>query len=166
MGPSGGVEASGNECVELAGAPPGRLINWLFENHDKFSYTLYKYPENLTLVWIITGPSKEYLETLAKHIEQMECIIERGGTPRPNDPLFVVDSKITGEYVNTTIEWVNETAIRITKIAENQCAYRVIELHAEVVKGFFDTGRVEAAKTHEVPEDVAEICKPYLEQQG
>ena len=38
----------------------------------------------------------------------------------------------------------------------------MIKLHAQVVKGFFDTGRLEAQKIHEVPEEALQVCKPYL----
>ncbi|NOZ88490.1 MAG: hypothetical protein GXO15_01030, partial [Crenarchaeota archaeon] len=54
------------------------------------------------------------------------------------------------------------TTIKIVKTADNDCAFEVIKLHAQVVRGFFDTGRVEAQRVHEVPEDVLAVCKPYL----
>ena len=124
---------------------------------------LHEYPENKTIVWIIRGPNKEALETLVTHIEQMECVIEHGGNPRPFDPLFKVDAEISSKYVHTKIEWINDTAIKVIKTADNDCAWLVIKLHAEVVKGFFTTGRIEAQKIHEVPPDALEVCKPYLE---
>lgn len=143
--------------------PIGKIINWLFDHHSEFRYKLYEYPENYTIKWIIVGPSKEALEMLVTHIEQMECVVEHGGNPRPFDPLFRVDAAITSKYVETRIKWLNDTAIEIIKHAENKCAYLVIKLHAQVVKGFFDTGRLEAQKTHEVPPEALEVCKPYLE---
>ncbi|NOZ89520.1 MAG: hypothetical protein GXO15_06315, partial [Crenarchaeota archaeon] len=58
------------------------------------------------------------------------------------------------------------TTIKIVKTADNDCAFEVIKLHAQVVRGFFDTGRLEAQKIHEVPAEVADLCKPYLEGTG
>ncbi len=97
------------------------------------------------------------------HIEQMECVIEHGGNPRPFDPLFKVDAEISAKYVHTEIKWLNDTAIEVIKKADNDCARLVIKLHAQVVKGFFTTGRIEAQKIHEVPPEALEVCKPYLE---
>lgn len=140
----------------------GRNINWLFEHHELFHYNLTVYPKNKTIVWIILGPNRTALETLVSHIMQMECVLEHGGTPRPQDPLFVVDAQISSKYVHTKIEWINDTTIRVVKKADNECAFEVIKLHAEVVKGFFDSGRIEAQKTHEIPESIQQICAPYL----
>ena len=129
----------------------GQNIKWLFDHHSEFSFIYHEYPENKTIVWIIKGPNKEALETLVTHIEQMECVIEHGGNPRPFDPLFKVDAEISAKYVHTEIKWLNDTAIEVIKKADNDCAWLVIKLHAEVVKGFFTTGRIEAQKIHEVP---------------
>ena len=151
-------------CISagLNNQPIGQNIKWLFDNHNVFRYQLIGFPENRTLVWIITAPDKAALETLVSHVMQMECVVENGGTPRPFDPLFQVDAAITSKYVHTEIQWLNDTAIKIVKVADNDCAYEVIKLHAQVVEGFFDTGRLEAQKTHEVPQEALEICKPYL----
>lgn len=138
-------------------------IKWLFDHHSEFSFIYHEYPENKTIIWIIKGPNKESLETLVTHIEQMECVIEHGGNPRPFDPLFKVDAEISAKYVHTEIKWLNDTAIEVIKKADNDCAWLVIKLHAEVVKGFFTTGRIEAQKIHEVPQEALEVCKPYLE---
>ena len=169
-GPRGGpngVEINpgvGAACKNIGnGKPIGQNIKWLFDHHSEFRFKLYEYPENKTIIWIIRGPSREALETLVTHIEQMECVIERGGNPRPFDPLFKVDAEISAKYVHTEIKWLNDTAIEVIKKADNDCAWQVIKLHAEVVKGFFTIGRAEAQKTHEIPPDVLEICKPYLE---
>jgi len=143
--------------------PPGRVINYLFAHHSEFKFKYYEYPQNRTIVWIITGP-KEDIDYLQEHIEQMECIIENGGNPRPFDPIFQVDAKITKEYVHTKIERVNETTLKVIKVADNDCAFEVIKLHAQIVKGFFETGRVEAQKIHEVPEEAKKMCAPYLNQ--
>ena len=145
------------------GKPIGQNIKWLFDHHSEFHFVLHEYPENKTIVWIITGPSKEDLEILVSHIEQMECVIEHGGNPRPFDPLFKVDAVISAKYVHTEIKWLNDTAIEVIKKADNDCAWLVIKLHAQVVKGFFTTGRIEAQKIHEVPPEALEVCKPYLE---
>ena len=146
--------------------PIGMNIRWLFGNHDMFRYQLMEFPENRTIVWIITAPDKAALETLVSHVMQMECVVENGGAPRPFDPLFQVDAAISSKYVHVDIQWLNDTAVKIVKVADNDCAYEVIKLHAQVVKGFFDTGRLEAQKTHEVPPEALEICKPYLEGEG
>lgn len=156
-----GVEAA---CKNIGnGTSIGQNIKWLLDNHGLFHFVLHEYPGNMTLVWIITGPDKASLQTLATHILQMECVIKNGGNPRPWDPLFQVDSEISAKYVHTEIKWLNNTAIEVVKKADNECAWEVIKLHAEVVKGFFTTGRVEASQTHEIPQNVLEICKPYLQ---
>ncbi|AEM39074.1 hypothetical protein Pyrfu_1212 [Pyrolobus fumarii 1A] len=150
-------------CLDVGnGQPPGHNIMWLFNNHDVFRYKLLEFPENKTLVWIITAPSHDALEVLVSHIEQMECIVEHGGQPRPHDPLFRVDAAITSKYVDTKIVWLNDTAVKIIKVAKNDCAFEVIKLHAQVVKGFFETGRLEAMKIHEVPPEALQLCAPYL----
>ncbi len=141
----------------------GQNIKWLFDHHSDFKFVLHEYPENKTIIWIIAGPNKEAIKTLAAHIEQMECVIEHGGNPRPFDPLFKVDAIISSKYVHTEIKWINSTAIEVKKTADNNCAWQVIKLHAEVVQGFFTTGRIEAQKTHEIPQDALNVCKPYLE---
>lgn len=174
-GPKGPRRGANNSGVQVSpgvaaacrnignGNSIGQNIKWLFDHHSEFSFMLHEYPENKTIVWIIRGPNKEALETLVTHIEQMECVIEHGGNPRPFDPLFKVDAEISSKYVHTKIEWINDTAIKVIKTADNDCAWLVIKLHAEVVKGFFTTGRIEAQKIHEVPPDALEVCKPYLE---
>lgn len=157
-------EETSCNSVASNGKTIGQNIKWLFDNHNVFHYVLRIYPENKTIIWIITAPSKQYLETLVSHIMQMECVVKNGGNPRPFDPVFQVDSVISAKYVHTEIKWINDTAIKVIKTADNECAFEVIKLHADIVKGFFDTGRIEAKKIHEVPEDVQEICKPYLEE--
>ncbi|MCE4609569.1 MAG: hypothetical protein F7C36_04215 [Desulfurococcales archaeon] len=149
-------------CNSLGNLTIGQSINWLFDHHSLFKFNYYEYPENKTIIWIITAPNSTAADILANHIKQMECVIENGGTPRPNDPVFQVDANITREYVNTTIIRLNETTIKVVKVAENDCAYEVIKLHAEIVQGFFTIGREEAMKTHEVPPEVESICQPYL----
>ncbi len=141
--------------------PPGRIINYLFNNHNVFHFRYYEYPQNRTIVWIITGP-KEAIDYLEEHIHQMECIIKNGGNPRPFDPIFQVDAKITREYVHTKVIRVNDNTLKVVKTADNDCAFEVIKLHAQIVKGFFETGRLEAQKIHEVPEEAKKICAPYL----
>ena len=166
MGGAGvGGEAAG-ACNGLSNLTVGQSIRWLLDNHGLFTYRYMEFPENYTIVWVINAPNKAAAEILAGHIRQMECVIENGGTPRKHDPLFVVDAAVSREYVETRISWVNDTAIRVVKVAENECAFQVIKLHAEVVRGFFETGRVEAAKTHEIPDYVLETCKPILEELG
>ena len=154
--------SSGIQCGSV---PPGSLINELFAYHDKFRYELYIYPDNMSIKWIINADNSELRNVLINHIEQMECIISKGGEPRPQDPLFRVDAEISAKYVNTTIVPINSTAVAVIKKAANNCAFEVIKLHAEVVKGFFDTGRIEASKIHEIPDNVYEVCEPYLERQ-
>ena len=154
------ARAGGMQC---GNTPPGQLINRLFRYHDKFTYELYIYPENMTIKWVVNAANKELRDTLIEHIKQMECIVSRGGTPRSQDPLFKIDAAISSKYVDTVVVPINDTAIAVTKTAKNQCAFEVIKLHAEVVKGFFETGRVEASKVHEVPDSVYKICEPYLE---
>ncbi|MEB3787950.1 MAG: hypothetical protein GSR78_04250, partial [Desulfurococcales archaeon] len=112
-------------------------------------------------VWVITAETPELAETLKAHIEQMECILENGGTPRRHDPVFQLEAKVS-PYINTEIVMLNETTMKIIKTAENQCAYEAIKLHAEVVEGFFTVGMEEARQQHPIPEDVLQICDPYL----
>lgn len=119
-------------------------------------------PDNKTIIWVIIAPNKTSAKILTNHIKQMECVIENGGTPRPKDPVFQVDAKITKDYVETNIIWINQTTIKMVKVAANDCAYEVIKLHADIVQGFFTTGREEASQTHPVPADVESICAPYL----
>ena len=125
----------------------GQSINWLFNHRSLFKFNYYEYPENKTIIWIITAPNGIAANILTNHIKQKECVIENGGTPRPNDPVFQVDAIITREYVNTTIIRINETVLKVVKVAENDCAYEVIKLHANIVKGFFTIGREEAVRT-------------------
>ncbi len=173
-GPHGGRGMGGhgagmgaNETCNAAGLNNetiGRNIKWLFDNHDVFKYNLTVYPENMTIIWIITGPNKTAVETLVSHIMQMECVIEHGGTPRPNDPLFQLDAQISRKYVHTEIQWINETTIKVVKKADNDCAFEVIKLHAEIVKGFFEIGRQALQQDHAPPEEAYQICQPYLNQ--
>ncbi len=156
------MNSTESPCLGPNGETPGQLIKWLLDNHNLFKYHLEVYPENLTIKWVITGPSKAEMENLVNHIHQMECIVENGGNPRPHDPLFIVDAQITNKYVHTEVKWINDTAIEVVKKADNQCAYEVIWLHAQIVKGFFMTGRGEASLTHPLPQQALEICKPYL----
>ena len=151
-----------SNSMACSGVPVGRIINELFDNHDMFKFRLEIYPENMTVKWIINAANSQLRDLLVEHIEQMKCIVSRGGTPRPQDPLFQLDALISSKYVNLTIIPINETAVAVVKTAENQCAFEVIKLHAEVVKGFFELGRVEASKLHEVPDEVYSLCKPYL----
>jgi len=161
--PEGHEDNATRVCDSIGNMTVRDSIQWLLDNHNLYNYTLSIYPDNKTIIWIITGPNKTTLEILYYHILQMKCVIENGATPRPQDPLFVVDAQISSKYVNTTVEFINDTAIKVVKVAENDCAFQVILLHAEVVKGFFETGRLEASNTHEIPEDVAQTCAPYLE---
>lgn len=164
--PSTGFEVSSSLaaiCKSVGnGEPLGQNIRWLFEHHNEFRFVLREYPENRTIVWVISGPGREALEILVSHIEQMECVVKHGGNPRAFDPLFRVDAKISAKYVHTEIKWINGTAIEVIKKADNDCAWLVIKLHAQVVKGFFTTGREEAQKLHEVPQEALKICEPYL----
>lgn len=160
-GPGGMMNAS--SCNELGDMSIGQSIRWLLDHHSIFKFQYNEYPNNKTIIWVITAPNQTSAEILANHIKQMECVIENGGTPRPNDPVFQVDAKITKEYVQTKIIWVNQTTIKVVKVAANDCAYEVIKLHADIVQGFFKTGREEASQTHPVPADVESICAPYLE---
>ncbi len=59
--------AAGCNSVGENGEPIGRNIKWLFNNHDVFRYVLRVYPENRTIVWVITAPSREALEALVSH---------------------------------------------------------------------------------------------------
>ncbi|NPB01152.1 MAG: hypothetical protein GXO10_07230 [Crenarchaeota archaeon] len=149
-------------CSNIGNMSIGQTIRWLFDHHSEFRFIRYEFPSNLTIVWVIAAPSHSMLSILVSHIEQMECVIEHGGNPRPWDPVFRVDSYITRRFVKTRIVWLNSTAIKVIKVAKNRCAYEVIKLHAEIVEGFFKTGRIEAQKIHEIPSYVLKICKPYL----
>ena len=146
----GGMACSAN------GGPPGRLVNWLLDNHDVFTYRVERFPSNRTIVWVVAAPDRGSVETLASHIGQMECLLEQGMTPRAWDPLFQAEAMVS-DRIHTRIDWVNETAIRIVKVALDDCAYRVMDLHSRVVEGFFNTGRVEASQAHPLPADV-EAC--------
>ena len=157
----GGPGGPGMGARQCGNSPPGVYIRELFANHDRFQFNYTMYDENMTLIWIITAETPELAETLASHIEQMECILENGGTPRRYDPVFQLEAKMT-PYIETEVIMVNETTIKVVKTGENQCAYETIKLHAEVVEGFFTTGVEEARQIHPIPEDVQEICEPYL----
>ncbi len=139
--------------------PPGRYIMYLLSNHDVFEYDVRKYPEERRIEWEIRGPP-EALEVLRNHIEQMSCILKSGGTPRAHDPLFVMEARVA-PYVNTLVELQNGV-LRVYKEADNECAYAIISLHADVIKGFFERGREEAMKTHPVPDDVLQLCEEYV----
>lgn len=149
-------------CNELGDMTIGQSIKWLLDHHNVFKFSYKEYPNNKTIIWIITAPNQTSARILENHIRQMECVIKNGGTPRPNDPVFQVDAKITKDYVETNIIWVNQTTIKVVKVAANDCAYEVIKLHADIVQGFFTTGREEASQTHTVPAAVESICAPYL----
>ena len=162
MGPEQGGMMNASACNELGNMTIGQSIKWLLDHHNVFKFSYKEYPDNKTIIWVITAPNQTSAKILANHIKQMECVIENGGTPRPNDPVFQVDAKITKDYVETQIVWVNQTTIKVVKVAANDCAYEVIKLHADIVQGFFTTGREEASQTHPVPADVESICAPYL----
>ncbi len=166
-GPMGGsgMESYGS-CSEIGEMGVGETIHWLLNNHYLFDYTVRVFEDNRTIVWTITGPNRTSVEVVYNHIRQMECVIENGGTPRAHDPLFVVDAQISSKYVETMLKFINDTTLRVVKVADNDCAFEVIKLHAEVVRGFFDTGRAEAMQIHEVPESVLQACEPYLEEPG
>ncbi len=164
-GPGTGMGANGTcNTAGLNNETIGRNIKWLFDNHNVFKYNVTVYPENRTIIWIITGPNKTAVETLVSHIMQMECVIEHGGTPRPNDPLFQLEAQIGREYVHTEIQWINDTTIKVVKKADNDCAFEVIKLHANIVKGFFTIGRQALQQDHTPPEEVYQLCQPYLNQ--
>ncbi len=152
QGGMGEFECGGEHTV-------GQNINWLLDNHGLFNFTYQEFPENLTIRWVITGPAGA-INRLAEHIEQMECILEKGGTPRAWDPAFQLDAAVS-PYVDTTVRMVGEGRLVVVKVAANECAYQAMRAHAEIVQGFFKTGRVEASKTHELPQDLVELCKNY-----
>lgn len=147
--------------AQQCGGDPQTYIMELFGNKDRFQFNYTFYDNNMTLVWVITAETPELAETLKAHIEQMECILENGGTPRKHDPVFQLEAKMA-PYINTEIIMLNETTMKIIKTAENQCAYETIKLHAEVIEGFFTAGMEEARQQHPIPEDVLQICEPYL----
>ncbi len=149
-------------CNSIGNLTVGQGIKWLFDHHSLFKFKYHEYPQNRTIIWIITAPNSTAADILANHIRQLECIIEHGGTPMPNDPVFQLEANISREYVHTNIIRLNDTTIKVVKVADNDCAYEVIKLHAEIVKGFFTIGREELKKTHQVPPEVESICKPYL----
>ncbi|MEB3787802.1 MAG: hypothetical protein GSR78_03500 [Desulfurococcales archaeon] len=165
MGPGGFEDeyrrGRGGMAAAQCGGSPGVYIRELFANHDRFQFNYTMYDDNMTLVWFITAETPELAETLKSHIEQMECILENGGTPRAHDPVFQLEAQMA-PYIETEVIVVNETTIKVVKTAENQCAYETIKLHAEVVEGFFTVGMEEAQRIHPVPEDVQQICEPYL----
>jgi len=142
--------------------PPGRLIQYLFNNRNEFKWKTYFYPENYTIVWYIES-SPENLDVLISHIKQMKSFLESGRVPRPFDPLFKFEA-IMSKYVETKIDRLTDTKVKIIKKAENKCAYYSIELHAKVVQNFFKVGRLEAMKVHELPDYIIKECKEYLEQ--
>lgn len=156
----GGIEA----CAAIGDLRPGQAIRTLFNNHDKFEWSYTEYPEEWRIEWVITADSEDLAEILYYHVLQMECILERGGTPRAWDPVFVLESKLK-PYIETEVVLDGNT-VRVVKTAENECAWEVIRLHADVVKSFFENGWEEASKTHPIPEDVAEKCSEYLEDGG
>ncbi|MCE4603227.1 MAG: hypothetical protein F7B18_08600 [Desulfurococcales archaeon] len=158
----GGQRGPGMGAMQCGGSP-GVYIRELFANHDRFQFNYTFYDENMTLVWFITAETPELAETLASHIEQMKCILENGGTPRKYDPVFQLEAEMS-PYIDTEVVVLNETTIKVVKTGENQCAYETIKLHAEVVEGFFKTGIEEARQIHPIPEDVLEICEPYLSE--
>ena len=165
MGPGGFEDehrrGRGGMGAAQCGGSPGVYIRELFANHDRFQFNYTVFDDNMTLVWLITAETPELAETLRSHIEQMECILENGGTPRRHDPVFQLEAQMA-PYIETEVIVVNETTIKVVKTAENQCAYETIKLHAEVVEGFFTVGMEEAQRIHPVPEDVQQICRPYL----
>ena len=158
QGAGQGAEAS---CSGIGNMTIGQAINWLFAHHYEYKFTYRVYPENRTIVWIIVAPNNTAATILYNHIEQMECVLEHGGSPRPHDPLFRLEANVS-KFVKTELYWLNDTAIKVVKKADNDCAFEAIKLHAEVVKGFFTVGREEAQKIHEVPEYLKQLCAPYL----
>ena len=153
----------GKACASIGNKKPGQAIRWLLDNHDRFNWSLKLYPEEWRLEWNITAEDPEAADTLYYHVLQMECILENGGKPRAWDPVFKLEAELT-EYIDTQVELIGDTTVRVVKTAENECAWETIKLHAEVVKGFFETGREEARKIHPIPEEVKEKCSQYLEE--
>lgn len=153
----GGGGGPGASC----GGPPGWYIRILFNNHDSFNWSYAEYPENMTVEWTIEAPTPWLAEVLEAHVEQMECILENGGTPRAMDPVFWLEAQVK-EYIDTEVDVVNGSIVKIVKKGDNMCAYETIRLHAEVVKGFFERGIEEARQIHPVPDEVWELCQPYI----
>ncbi len=142
--------------------PPGMLINFLLNVRTEFDYDYKEFPEERRIEWVINGP-EDAITALAEHIKQMKCIIESGGNPRAHDPLFVLEAAISRKYINTEIIRESPTTLRVIKTGDNDCAYEVIRLHARVVQGFIERGRAEVMRIHEVPQEVMDLCSPYLE---
>ncbi len=148
-------------CGNVGEDAPGRNIRWLLENHDRFNYSYAEFDENMSIIWIIEAEDEYTAERLYEHILQMECILESGGTPRRMDPVFWLESQVK-EYIETNATLVNSTTVKVIKTGDNECAYETIKLHADVVKGFFERGFNEARETHPIPEEVLELCEPYI----
>jgi len=158
--PGMGAEAA---CNNIGNMTIRDSIQWLLDNHYLYNYSVQVYEDNRTIVWVVTSDNRTALEILYYHILQMECVLENGGVPRPQDPLFVLDAQVS-PYVTTNVTWINDTAIQVVKVAMNDCAFEVIKLHAEVVMGFFELGRGEADTVHPVPDEVLQLCEPYINQ--
>ena len=155
----GGMRA----CAAIGDVRPGQAIRILFQNHDRFEWSYREYPEDWRIEWVIEAEDEELAETLYYHVLQMECILERGGTPRAWDPVFKLESKLK-PYIETEVE-LDGNVVKVVKTAENECAWEVIRLHAEVVKGFFERGWEEAREVHPIPDDVKEKCSDYLDEE-
>ena len=148
-GPGGPGEGMG-PAMGCGERPPGQYINELFANHDKFIASYKVYPDNMKLIWTIRlkqGADPALLNLLKEHIEQMECILARGGNPRAHDPAFQAEAKLA-KYIHTKA-YIKGDALIVEKWADNPCAFDVVQAHAKIVKGFFEIGREEAMRTHE-----------------
>jgi hypothetical protein len=163
MARRGGGGHAYEACSGIGEMDPRETIMWLFENHNKFEWELTYDEENMMLEWIIRAETPEAAEALYYHVLQMECILENGGRPRAMDPVFALEAELK-PYIETTVEMLDDTTVRVVKEAENQCAWEVIKLHAEVVKGFFERGIEEAREIHPVPDEVMDLCSEYLEE--
>ncbi len=145
-------EEIANECGDK---PAGEYIQYLFDNRKSFNFKNMFDDKTYTIKWEITGP-EEKLKILQEHIEQMGCLLSKGVTPRRWDPAFVAEQKVK-KYVKTKVD-IENNILKVEKKAENQCAYEVIRLHAQIVEGFFTKGRDEARQAHSV-ESIVDICK-------
>lgn len=150
-------------CASIGDMTPSEAIHWLLANHDRYEWQLQVYEDEWKIEWLIEADDPEAAEILYYHILQMECILENGGRPRAMDPVFQLEAALK-PYIHTEVEMLDDTTIRVVKTAESECAWEAIKLHAEVVKGFFESGYEEAQKIHPVPDDVLEMCQDYIQE--
>lgn len=158
------------------GAPNIGYLKW---NHED-----YTDPSNVginptfemigsdTIVWDIFVDAGSKSETtrsakaLVDHIHFMENKVESGRVVRSWDKLFVIEAAMH-PYIDLHVEYpsVDYSRIKITKTADNACAYEIIKTHATAVSTDFFSGNINKNYSSYADSIMAmPVCYDYLDE--